>query len=174
MEENITVIDLKIDIKTLAEVIASCNLGMGTYEKPIAADYFVANLDLDNSAIDLIEDMQNIIKLKISSTSVTPFTPELLGVFIYPSGRKETMLSTNKVVKLFDAIFDCKGSYMNDRQLCIPAKKNKCNIKINIFEKEEMNYYFTYRVLFKLEIDNIPFCFSIDPFFSVRSRRPRS
>ncbi len=173
MKKKVKTIKIKIDIKSLVEAIENCNLGMGTYENPIAADYFVINLDAANSSIILPENISNEVSLElidINDKSGIATKVEILGVFIYPSGRKETILSTPEIVKLFDKIFDCDDSYMNDRQFCIPVKDNTCSIKIKALSKNEINYYFTYRILFKLNIYKIPFCFSIDPFFKIRNK----
>lgn len=170
------IVDIKIDVKNLKRAVQNCNLGMGTYENPIAADYFAVNLDSDNYTI--YTDKTDEINFKISNKKETKkmSSLELLDVFIYPTGKEETVLSDNNIKGLFNTIFKCDSDYIHNanRQLCITTNKikNECILPVNNLSKLNMDsFFFTYRILFKLKIGKTSCCFSIDPFFRVRSRR---
>lgn len=170
-------INITIDTNSLVSTMQNCKLGLGTYDDPIAADYYATNLSEENTSINLenlgVNEMG--VTFTVSNNNSGP-EPKLLDVFFNIVGSNDVVLPDSNITNIYDQVFDCSNSniIIEGRTLCVSENNGNCDVMLtsNTGNNYE-NSYFTYSILFELAVNGIPYCFSVDPILSIRSRRRR-
>lgn len=161
------IISIKVDTNNLVEVCQNANIGQGTFSNPIGADSFAELVDFDK-----IKDDTEKITFKLSNNG-QGIAPELLSITLKNVGKDDVVLSDLKVAELYSQIFiPYDNTHIDGRLLCIdPSKPNEAELFPNPSAKNGISY-FSFTTIFKLDINGIPCCFSIDPVLRVSRHRP--
>ncbi len=163
-------INIQIDTNNLIAVMQNCNLGCGSFDKPIKADSFAST-----PCITKIPENEKTIKFSLTNNGSGP-TPKLACILLDNVGKNDVTLPDTAFNKIYDEVFNCSASNIevSNRQLCITAiNDTNCAIHINTETQGELvNSFFSFTVMFNLAINGITYCFSVDPYLDVPSKRP--
>ncbi|WP_139957501.1 hypothetical protein [Flavicella sediminum] len=166
-QDETTSIALEVNTDNLILATENCSLGQGTLASPIIADSFASFVGSDFPSFNAGETIEFEIEPDDSQ-----YDAEVVCLLLNSIG-KEDNYNSQMTEELFRSVFYCgngsNATPMIDGVLSVyPDTPTSAGLTINASEDATKEFYFSYSIIFSMELNGQLYYYIIDPIIKVR------